>query len=149
MNQDEKWMQFAIIEAKKAQNKNEIPVGSIVVLNNKIIAKAHNQPISKNNPTAHAEILVLQKAGKKLQNYRLNNTTLYVTLEPCAMCFGAISHARVKRIVFGAYDPKTGVCGSAINLSNEKIFNHRINIKGGILEKQCSQVLKSFFKLLR
>jgi tRNA(adenine34) deaminase len=149
MNQDEKWMQYAIIEAKKAQNKNEIPVGSIVVLNNKIIAKAHNQPISKNNPTAHAEILVLQKAGKKLQNYRLNNTTLYVTLEPCAMCFGAISHARVKRIVFGAYDPKTGVCGSAINLSSEKIFTHRINIKGGILEKQCSQVLKSFFKLLR
>jgi tRNA(adenine34) deaminase len=149
MNEDEKWMKYAIKEAKKAQIKNEIPVGSIIVLNNKIIARAHNQSIFKNDPTAHAEIQVLQKAGKKLQNYRLNNTTLYVTLEPCAMCFGAISHARINRVVFGAYDHKTGVCGSSINLCNEKIFNHKIIITGGILEKQCSQLLKSFFKLLR
>ena len=149
MNQDEKWMQYAIIEAKKAQNKNEIPVGSIVVLNNKIIARAHNQSISKNDPTAHAEIQVLQKAGKKLKNYRIKSATLYVTLEPCAMCLGAMSHARIDQVVFGAYDLKTGVCGSCLDLNNEKIFNHKMIITGGVLQKESSHLLKSFFKSLR
>jgi len=149
MNQDEQWMRYAIIEANKANKKNEIPVGSIIILNSKIIAKAYNQPISKNDPTAHAEIQALRKAGKKQNNYRLNNTTLYVTLEPCTMCLGAMVHARIKRVVFGAFDFKTGVCGSCMNLNNEKIFNHKITIEGGILEEQCSQLLKSFFKRIR
>jgi len=149
MNQDEKWMRYAIIEAKKANKKNEIPVGSIIILNSKIIAKAYNQPISKNDPTAHAEIQALRKAGKKQKNYRLNNATLYATLEPCAMCLGAMIHARIKRVVFGAFDFKTGVCGSCMNLNNEKFFNHKIAIEGGVLEEQCSQLLKSFFKRIR
>ena len=149
MNQDEKWMRYAIIEAKKANKKNEIPVGSIIILNSKIIAKAYNQPISKNDPTAHAVIQALRKAGKKQKNYRLNNATLYATLEPCAMCLGAMIHARIKRVVFGAFDFKTGVCGSCMNLNNEKFFNHKIAIEGGVLEEQCSQLLKSFFKRIR
>ena len=149
MNKDEKWMKYAITEAIKAKDKNEIPVGSVIVLNSKIIARAHNQPISTNDPTAHAEMQVLRKAGKKLNNYRLNNSTVYVTLEPCTMCFGAMTHARIKRIVFGAYDLKTGVCGSCKDLDNEKKFNHKIMVTGGILEEECSQLLKSFFTLLR
>jgi len=148
MNKDEKWMKYAITEAIKAKDKDEIPVGSVIVLNSKIIARAHNQPISTNDPTAHAEIEVLRKAGKKLSNYRLNDSTIYVTLQPCAMCFGAMMHARIKRIVFGAHDLKTGVCGSCSGLDNNK-FNHKIIVTGGILEEECSQLLKSFFKLLR
>jgi tRNA(adenine34) deaminase len=149
MNEDEKWMQFAIKEANIAKNKGEVPVGSILVQNNQIIAKAHNCPISKNDPTAHAEIEVLRKAGEKLQNYRLPKTTLYVTLEPCAMCLGAMIHARIERIVFGASDPKGGVCGSDANLSSEAFFNHKIIVNSGILEQDCKMILQSFFKLRR
>ena len=111
MTKDEKWMKVAINEAKLAMKENEIPVGSVLVLNEKIIAKAHNQPIGNNDPTAHSEIQLLRKAGKQKENYRLVGSTLYVTLEPCVMCFGAMIHARIERIVFGASDPKTGVCG--------------------------------------
>ena len=107
MNQDEKWMEFAIEEAKKAKNKNEVPVGAILVKDQRIISRGHNQPISTNDATAHAEILAIRKASKAQNNYRLVNTTLYVTLEPCAMCLGALVHARVSRIVFGAHDFKT------------------------------------------
>ena len=120
-----------------------------LVQNNQIIAKAHNCPISKNDPTAHAEIEVLRKAGEKLQNYRLPKTTLYVTLEPCAMCLGAMIHARIERVVFGASDPKSGVCGSTIDLSSESIFNHQISVSGGVLEHECKNILQSFFKLRR
>ena len=126
MMEDEKWMQYAIIEANIAKDKGEVTVGSIIIQNNQIIAKAHNSPISKNDPTAHAEIEVLRKDGEKLLNYRLPKTTLYVTLEPCAMCLGAMTHARIERVVFGASDPKSGVCGSTIDLSSESIFNHQI-----------------------
>ena len=126
MIEDEKWMQYAIIEANIAKDKGEVPVGSILIQNKKIIAKAHNCPISKNDPTAHAEIEVLRKAGEILHNYRLPKTTLYVTLEPCSMCLGAMIHARIGRVVFGASDPKSGVCGSTIDLSSESIFNHQI-----------------------
>ena len=120
-----------------------------MVQNEKIIAQAHNQPIKNNDPTAHAEIQLLRKAGKKKENYRLVGSTLYVTLEPCAMCFGAMIHARIERIVFGALDPKTGVCGSCISLHEENFFNHKISITGGILDKECSELLRLFFKTKR
>ena len=150
MNQiDIRWMKLAIQEANKAQMKGEVPVGAVLVKNNILIATSHNQPISKNDPTAHAEIEVLRKAGKKLMNYRLPKTTLYVTLEPCAMCLGAMIHARIERVVFGASDPKSGVCGSTINLSSESIFNHQISLSGGVLEHDCKNILQSFFKLRR
>ena len=149
MNLDEKWMQYAIIEANIAKDKGEVPVGSIIVQNNQVIAKAHNSPISKNDPTAHAEIEVLRKAGEKLLNYRLPKTALYVTLEPCTMCLGAMVHARIERVVFGASDPKSGVFGSTIDLSSESIFNHQISVSGGVLEHECKNILQSFFKLLR
>ena len=149
MTEEEKWMRVAIDEAKLAMNKNEIPVGSVLIQNNKIIAQAHNQPIGNNDPTAHAEIQLLRKAGKQKENYRLIGSTLYVTLEPCAMCFGAMIHARVERIVFGALDPKTGVCGSCMDLNNENFFNHKISITGGVLEKESSDLLRLFFKSLR
>ena len=118
MNKDEQWMKIALIEAKLAMDENEVPVGAILVQENNLITQAHNQPIKNNDPTAHAEIEVLRKAGDKLQNYRLAKTTLYVTLEPCAMCLGAMIHARIERVVFGASDPKSGVCGSTIDLSS-------------------------------
>jgi len=145
MNEDEKWMNFAIEQAKKAEQEGEVPVGAILVKNGLIIARAHNQPISKNDPTAHAEIQLIRAAGKKLKNYRLAGTSLYVTLEPCAMCLGAIMHARIERIIFGAHDPKTGVCGSSENLMEANCFNHKIKLVSGVLENECKQLLKKFF----
>ena len=149
MNEDEKWMKLAIKEANLARSEKEVPVGAVLTKNGELITQSHNQPILKNDPTAHAEIQLLRDAGKKLENYRLTNTTLYVTLEPCAMCYGAMMHARIKRIVFGAFDPKTGVCGSCIDLRNSNCFKHQISITGGILESECSQILHKFFKLRR
>lgn len=146
MTRDEQWMKIAIDEAHLAMDENEIPVGAVLVKDNKLIAQAHNRPIINNDPTAHAEIELLRKAGSKLQNYRLPRTTLYVTLEPCSMCFGAMIHARIERLVFGAYDYKSGACGSSIDLQNEKFFNHKISITGGILEQRCKELLYSFFK---
>ena len=149
MNEDEKWMQIAIQEAIKAEKEGEVPVGAVLVKDGLLIAKAHNQSISKNDATAHAEIQLIRVAGKELQNYRLNGSTLFVTLEPCAMCFGAMVHARVKRIVYGAHDPKTGVCGSSEDLTNANCFKHKINITGSVSEKKCSQLLQTFFKSRR
>ena len=149
MSEDEKWMQIAIIEANIAKNEDEVPVGAVLVKKGQLISQGHNQPISKNDPTAHAEIEVLRKAGEKLQNYRLAKTTLYVTLEPCSMCLGAMIHARIERVVFGASDPKSGVCGSTIDLSSESIFNHQISVSGGVQEYECKKILQSFFKLRR
>ena len=146
MNEDEKWMQIAIIEANKAQIKNEIPIGAIIVKNGQLIAQAHNQPITLNDPTAHAEIQALRIAAKKQRNYRLIKTTLYVTLEPCLMCFGAINHARIERIVYGAHDSKVSICRPCNNLSNKIIINHKLLISGGVLENECSNLLKEFFK---
>ena len=142
-------MKIAIDEAHLAIDENEIPVGAVLVKDNKLIARAHNRPIINSDPTAHAEIEALRKAGKKLLNYRLPKTTLYVTLEPCTMCLGAMIHARIERVVFGASDPKSGVCGSTIDLSSESIFNHQISISGGVLEHECKNILQSFFKLRR
>ena len=149
MNEDQKWMKIAIQEAKKAVNEGEVPVGAILVKNGMIIAKAHNRPITKNDATAHAEILAIRKAGKKEKNYRLVGTTLYVTLEPCLMCLGALINARIERIVFGAKNTKNGFCGSLIDLTNDSQFNHRAIVTGGVLEKQCQEILRSFFKLRR
>jgi len=149
MTDDEKWMDLAIKQAIKAEKECEVPIGAVLVKDELLIAKAHNQPIIKNDATAHAEIQLLRNAGKKLQNYRLTGSTLYVTLEPCAMCFGAMIHARIERIVFGAYDPKTGVCGSSEDLTNANCFKHKINVTGGVSERKCSQLLQAFFKSLR
>ena len=147
--QDEKWMKLAVQQAHLAEKIGEVPVGAILVQDDQVIASTHNQPISNNDPTAHAEIQLLRTAGKKLNNYRLPNTTLYVTLEPCTMCLGAMIHARVSRVVFGAYDKKTGVCGSCTDLTNSKCFNHSISTQGGVLEKTCQALLQDFFKKRR
>tara|TARA_B110000008_G_scaffold108949_1_gene111999 strand:+ start:98 stop:559 length:462 start_codon:yes stop_codon:yes gene_type:complete len=149
MNNDEKWMRIAIDEANLAMDKNEVPVGAVLVKNDVLIAKAHNQPITNNDPTAHAEIQLLRKAGDQQKNYRLTGSTLYVTLEPCTMCFGAMVHARIDRIVYGASDPKTGVCGSCMNLNKENFFNHNVSITSGILENQSKELLQVFFKSRR
>jgi tRNA(adenine34) deaminase len=148
-SQDEKWMAIAIKQAKLAEEINEVPVGAVLVQDEQLVAHAYNQPISTNDPTAHAEIQLLRAAGKKLSNYRLPNTTLYVTLEPCTMCLGAMIHARVSRVVFGAYDEKTGVCGSCADLSNSNCFNHKIETQGGVLADECKNLLQQFFKKRR
>tara|TARA_B100000795_G_C22719642_1_gene406880 strand:+ start:292 stop:741 length:450 start_codon:yes stop_codon:yes gene_type:complete len=145
MNEDKKWMKIALEQARKAEEQGEVPVGAILVKDGLLIAKAHNQPISTNDPTAHAEIQLLRIAGAKLKNYRLTGTSLYVTLEPCAMCLGAIMHARIERIVFGAHDPKTGVCGSSENFINASCFNHNVNLVSGVLDNESKQLLKNFF----
>lgn len=145
MNEDEKWMNLALEQAVKAEKEGEVPVGAILVKDGLVVARAHNQPISTNDPTAHAEIQLLRAAGEELNNYRLNGTSLYVTLEPCAMCLGAMMHARVERIVYGAHDPKTGVCGSSENLMDANCFNHKIDLVSGVLENESKQLLKKFF----
>ena len=149
MSDDEKWMSLALKQAIKAEEEGEVPVGAVLVKDGLLIAKAYNQPISTNDATAHAEIQLIRTAGKEQENYRLTGTSLYVTLEPCAMCLGAMMHARIERIVYGAHDPKTGVCGSSEDLSNASCFKHNINITGGVLENKCSQLLQKFFKSRR
>jgi len=149
MSNDEKWMTLAIKQAVKADNLGEVPVGAVIVKDGELIAQAHNQPISTNDATAHAEIRLLRAAGKHQKNYRLIDTTIYVTLEPCAMCLGAMIHARIARMVYGASDPKTGVCGSRVDLTTESFFNHKMEISGGVLEKECKELLQSFFKSRR
>jgi tRNA(adenine34) deaminase len=149
MTKDEQWMKIAMEEAKLAMIENEVPVGAVLVQNDILIAKAHNQPVIKNDPTAHAEIQLLRNAGKKKGNYRLIGSTVYVTLEPCAMCFGALIHARIDRLVFGSSDFKSGACGSTIDLSSNTFFNHSIIISGGILSEECRAILKKFFILKR
>jgi tRNA(adenine34) deaminase len=149
MNEDEKWMSLALEQARKAEEEGEVPVGAILVKDGLLIAKAHNQPLLTNDPTAHAEIQLLRAAGKKLKNYRLTGTSLYVTLEPCTMCLGAIMHARIDRLVFSAYDPKTGVCGSSENLMDAKCFNHKIILVTGVMENESKKLLKNFFNLRR
>ncbi|WGL99718.1 tRNA adenosine(34) deaminase TadA [Arsenophonus sp. aPb] len=142
-------MRKAILLAENAQAKGEIPVGAVLVHENKLIAEGWNQPISDHDPCAHAEILALRAGGQYLQNYRLLNTTLYVTLEPCIMCAGAMIHARISRLVYGTYDQKTGAAGSVIDVFNHPEMNHRILVLGGILADECSAMLSSFFKQRR
>lgn len=144
--QDIKWMQHAITLAKYAESIDEVPVGAIIVIDNEIVSEGWNQPITENDPTAHAEIIALRSAAKALENYRLVNTTLYVTLEPCSMCAGALIHARVKRVVFGANDPRTGAAGSMFDILNTTKLNHQVEIEHGVLEAECAELLKQFFK---
>ena len=142
---DELFMKEALREAQKSIEKNEIPVGAVLVSGNKIISRGHNESISRHDPSAHAEILAVREACFLRCNYRLPDCELYVTLEPCAMCLGAAVHARIKRLVFGAHDPKGGAVESIMNFPFEKT-NHRIEIKGGVLAEECSRLLKGFFK---
>lgn len=143
---DIRWMQVAYDLAFSAQAQGEVPVGAVLVANNEVIATGYNQVITTHDPSAHAEMVTLRAAGQVRQNYRLPNTTLYVTLEPCPMCAGALIHARVERVVFGAYDPKTGAAGSVFSLIPHDAHNHRISVQGGILQEQCSAQLQAFFR---
>lgn len=138
-------MQEALREAREASVAGEIPVGAVVTIGDAIVATGQNRSIRDNDPSAHAEIVALRAAGRAQGNYRLNDATLYVTLEPCAMCIGAIVQARVSRVVFGAYDPKAGAAGSAVDLTDSRAFNHRFEIQGGVRADECSAVLKEFF----
>jgi len=146
MNIDEEWMQYALQLAKKSEERDEVPVGAIIVYKNKIIGEGWNQPISSNNPTAHAEIMALQDAGEKIGNYRLLDSTMYVTLEPCVMCAGALVHARIAKLVYAVDDQKTGACGSVFNMIQAEELNHNTEIKKGVLEKECQALIKNFFK---
>jgi len=143
------WMQKALEEAEKSLLKNEVPVGAVIVFEGEIIGRGHNQPILKKDPTSHAEIEAIRNASEKIKNYRLKGADLYVTLEPCAMCFGAIVHSRISNIFYGADDQKSGVCGSCEDLSEKKYFNHKPYITGHIMAKECSKILKDFFKAKR
>jgi len=146
---DADWMQHALRLAQRAEQQGEVPVGALLVHEDRCIAEGWNQPIQTNDPTAHAEVVALRKAGQILQNYRLIDTTLYVTLEPCVMCMGAIAHARVKRLVFGAFDPKRGAVCHALQLSDAPFLNHRVEWSGGVLEPSCAELLTDFFKARR
>ncbi len=149
MTEQEKFMKEALKQAKKAYQKQEIPVGAIIVKNHKIIARAYNEKEDKLDTTKHAEILAIQKASKKLKAWRLSDCEMYVTLEPCAMCAGALIQARLKKIYIGTPDPKTGACGSVLNLLQDYPFNHKVDIEMGVMQKECEQILKNFFKELR
>ena len=145
----EKYMKEALKEAKKAYEKKEVPVGCVIVKDDKIIARAHNLKESKNDTTKHAEIIAIQKASKKLNSWRLLDCEMYVTLEPCSMCAGAIINARIKKLYIGALDEKTGAAGSVFNLFEDYKFNHNVEIEQGIMQDECEKILKDFFKKLR
>lgn len=145
----EEFMKIALTEAKKAFDKEEVPVGAVIVQNGKVIAKAHNLKETKNDTTCHAEILAIQKASKKLKKWRLTDCEMYVTLEPCSMCAGALINCRLKKLYIGTMDEKTGACGSVLNLLEDYKFNHIVEIETGILRQDCEKILKDFFKFLR
>ncbi len=149
MNINEKYMKEALKEAKKAYNKLEVPVGAIIVKDGKIIARAHNLKETKNDTTYHAEIIAIKKASKKLESWRLNGCDMYVTLEPCPMCAGALIASRINKVYIGTMDEKTGACGSVLNLLKDYKFNHCVESETGILKSECEEILKSFFKDLR
>ena len=146
---DTRFMKAAIAEAEVAASTDEVPVGAVIVKGGEMIARGFNCPVQNNDPTAHAEIMAIRAASVVENNYRLNNTTLYVTLEPCPMCVGAMLHARVSRVVFGAYDPKSGAAGSVLDLCDDRRMNHRIEVNGGLLEEQCGGLLRQFFERKR
>ena len=146
---EEKFMKEALKQAKKAYDKLEVPVGAVIVKDGKIIARAYNQKETKNDTTNHAEILAIKKASQKLGSWRLLDCDMYVTLEPCSMCAGALIQSRIKKVYIGAPDPKTGACGSVLNLLNDYKFNHKVETEIGILQKDCEDLLKDFFKKLR
>lgn len=147
--QDEVFLHAAIAEALSAQAADEVPVGAVLVRDNKILATGANRVIRDSDPTAHAEIVALRAAGRALANYRLLDCTLYTTLEPCAMCASAILHARLRRLVYAAPDPKAGACGSVLEVLNHPRLNHRVEVTGGLLAEECSALLTSFFRSRR
>lgn len=143
---DRQYMRMAIEQAHLAAQSGEVPVGAVLVRNGQVISKAFNKPIANHDPSAHAEMLALREAALADKNYRIPGSTLYVTLEPCAMCSGAMLHARVERLVFGAPDPKTGAAGSVLDLFSSKQINHQTSVEGGIMGEECGQLLRDFFK---
>lgn len=148
MTQNEVWMEYALREAEKALSKDEIPAGAVIVFEKRIIAKGHNQVESLKDPTAHAELLAITSAALFLTSKQLLGCSMYVTLEPCSMCAGAIVLAKIENLFFGAFDDKSGACGSVLNITNNRSLNHKVKVTGGILEDKCSGILKSFFKRL-
>lgn len=143
------WMKRAMTLAKIAESQDEVPVGAVLVCDDQEIGCGYNRPIDQHDPTHHAEMAAIRQAAQNVQNYRILNSTLYVTLEPCAMCAGAIIQARIERVVFGAFDPKAGACGSIINLLNHSALNHRPSVQGGVLAESCAELLTHFFKQKR
>lgn len=150
MNQDHMFMEMALHQAQKAAAIGEVPIGAVVVgPDNQLLAEGFNQSISLNDPSAHAEMIAIRQAAHRLSNYRLSDCTLYVTLEPCAMCMGAIMHSRIKRLVFAATDPKTGACGGVISLQSEPRLNHHCTITQGVMAAEAARLIKDFFKARR
>lgn len=149
MTAGQRYMQHALQLAAQAEQQGEVPVGCVIVLNDAIIGEGYNQPIAQHDPSAHAEMVALRVAAQQQHNYRLPGATLYVTLEPCMMCLGAMIHARIARLVFGAFDPKTGVVCSCDALQDKPFVLHKMTVQGGVLEHACSQQLKRFFQSRR
>lgn len=147
--QDLYWMKYAMTLAAQAEALGEVPVGAVIVKDNVVVGEGFNQPISGHDPTAHAEIIALRNAAQQLKNYRIVDTTLYVTLEPCSMCVGALVHGRIARLVYGAKEPKAGAIDSATPLINAEWFNHHVQVQGGLLADECSEQLSRFFKARR
>ncbi len=143
---DQQYMRLAIEQAQMAAQAGEVPVGAVLVRDGQVISKAFNRPIANHDPSAHAEMLALREAALAEENYRIPGSTLYVTLEPCAMCSGAMLHARIDRVVYGAPDPKTGAAGSVLDLFSSKQINHQTSVEGGIMSEECGQLLRDFFK---
>lgn len=146
---DAYWMHYALGLAQKAAAQGEVPVGAVLIRAGEILGEGWNQPITLHDPSAHAEMLAMRAAGVTAANYRLPGTTLYVTLEPCSMCAGAMIHARVDRLVFGAFDPKTGAAGSVFDLLADTRHNHQVSVTGGVLEEECAEMLRAFFRARR
>lgn len=143
------YMRLALKEAQKAEKIDEVPIGAIIVKDGKVIARAHNKKESKNQATRHAEIEAIEKATKKVNNWWLEDCDMYVTLEPCAMCAGALINSRLRAVYYGAYDKKAGCCGSLYNLPTDSRFNHRLTVEGGILEEECASILTNYFRKKR
>jgi tRNA(adenine34) deaminase len=143
---DEQWMRYALNRALQAAHLGEVPVGAVLVRDDELLAEGFNQPITTNDPTAHAEIIVLRRAAAQLKNYRLNGTTLYVTIEPCLMCVGAMVHARIARLVYGTVEPKAGAIESAVRALEHPTLNHRFEVTGGVLADEARDIMQSFFQ---
>lgn len=145
MTTDIRWMEYALTLAQSAEQQGEVPVGAVLVQDGEVLGDGFNAPISMNDPTAHAEIVAIRRAAQRRRNYRLPGSTLYVTLEPCPMCAGAIIYARIERVVFGAYDEKAGAAGSVTDLLTTRLFNHHCVVAGGVLREPCARILTEFF----
>src|SRR5579871_2685459 len=148
-NQDDLWMELAIEQARLAEKSGEVPVGAVLIKDGMLLAKGHNRNLLDSDPTAHAEIVVLREAAAKIGNYRLGGCELFVTIEPCSMCAGAVMHARLDRVIYGAGDPKAGAAGSVLQILNHPKLNHTLEVRPGVLAEKCSDILKTFFQSRR